>query len=209
MNADVNRIRSILLSAIIAGGFLLGTAIPAAACSCVGPQPMSAYAGDPDQVVFSGIVQPPDDRGVPVRVTHWFQGPDVNALVWLDRDGFGADGASCGTVLPPAGTEWIFVAYRTDGRELGVNLCTPHAPASEAEGQAMFADAVATFGERVVLDPVPDSPTATPPTTTPAASDGSSLPVPLLIALATFVAGLAAAVALILGRGRRDQAQRD
>jgi len=201
MNADVTRIRSILLSAIVAVGFLLGTAIPAAACSCVGPQPMSAYAGDPDQVVFSGIVQPPDDRGVPVRVTHWFQGPDVNALVWLDRDGFSANGPSCGTVLPPAGTEWIFVAYRTDGRELGVNLCTPHAPASAAAGQAMFADAIATFGEGVVLDPTT--------TTTPAASDGSSLPVPLLIALATFVAGLAAAVALILGRGRRDQAQRD
>lgn len=202
MRPRVARTASVLLSAIVAASIYLGAAIPAAACSCVEPQPMAAYAGDADQVVFTGIVQPPDAQGVPVRVTRWFKGPDTSAIVWLDGQGFTGDGASCGTALPPAGTEWIFVAYRTDGRGLGVNLCTPHAPASAAAGQTMFTDAVATFGDGVVMDPAPD-----PPTTTPAGSDSLPLPLPLLIAPGIAVL-LIAGLALLLGRRRRDRVDR-
>jgi hypothetical protein len=195
------QISTVLFAAVLAVGLLLGAAIPAVACSCIEPQPMAVYAGDADQVVFTGIVQPPDPRGVPVRVTRWFQGPDTSAIVWLDSQGFTGDGASCGTALPPAGTEWIFVAYRSDGRELGVNMCTPHAPASAVAGQAMFADAIATFGEGVVMDPAPG-----PPTTTPAASDGLPLPLPLLIATGIGVLGFIAGLALLRRPGRKDRA---
>ena len=139
-----------LLGSLFALGFLLATAIPVAACDCQGPQPMSAYAGDPSQVVFTGVVMPTDARGVPVQVTHWFQGIEPAAIVWLDAGGFGGDGASCGTALPPASAEWIFVAWRSeDAAELSVNLCTPHAAASDPTGQAMYKDAVATFGEGI------------------------------------------------------------
>lgn len=141
------RATAALSSAMLALGILVATAVPAVACSCVESQPMAAYAGDANQVIFTGVVQPPDGRDVPVRVTRWFQGPDRNAFVRL-AGRFGEDGASCGTPLPLAGTEWIFVAYRSEeGPELGVNLCTPHASANTAQGRAMFADAVATFGE--------------------------------------------------------------
>ena len=201
MRRALVQVSTAVFAAVLAVGALLGAAIPAVACSCIAPQPMAVYAGDADQVVFTGIVQLPDARGVPVRVTRWFQGPDTSAIVWLDSQGFTGDGASCGTALPPAGTEWIFVAYRTDGRELGVNICTPHAPASAAAGQAMFSDAVATFGEGIAVDPARD-----PPTTTPTATDGLPLPFPLLLASGIGVLGFIAGLARLLGRHRRDRA---
>jgi hypothetical protein len=167
------------LAAALAIGILVATAVPAVACSCMEAQPMAAYAGDADHAVFTGVVQAPDGRGVPVRVTRWFQGPSRDAMVWLGADGFGLDGASCRTALPPAGTEWIFVAYRTETGGLGVNLCTPHAAATDPAGQAMFVDAVATFGQGLVLDPPPEPPSTT---TTPSIDDGLPVAAPVLIA---------------------------
>jgi hypothetical protein len=187
-------------SALLAVGFLLATAIPAAACSCVAPQPMSAYAGSPDQVVFTGVVQVPDGRGVPVKVTHWFQGTDPAQVVWLDHASFGLDGvvSSCGTALPPAGAEWIFVAWKSEGSELSVNLCTPHAAASDPTGQAMFKDAIATFGEGIV--PGMDESASSAPT------DGSGVPVVWLAggAIALVIAVGSAFVLLRSGRGEPD-----
>ena len=134
MTTRMARPLTALLGTLFSLGFLLATAVPVAACSCIGPQPMSAYAGDPTQVIFSGVVQPPDGRGVPVQVTHWFQGDGPAAIVWLDSSGFGGDGASCGTAVPPAGAEWIFVSWRSEEGGLGVNLCTPHAAAADPAG---------------------------------------------------------------------------
>jgi hypothetical protein len=216
MPVRLARTISALLATTIALGIYLVAAIPVVACSCIGPQPMSAYAGDSNQVIFAGFVQAPDGRGVPVRVSHWFQGPEASASVWLARDGFEGNGASCGTALPPAGTQWIFVAYRTDGRELGVNLCTPHAAASAAEGQAMFRDAVATFGQGVVIDPEPSPATPAEPSPATPASTGhsalsavtgdSALPMPVLIgALGIAFLGIVAGWAFI-ARRRRDPA---
>ena len=184
-----------LLAAIVAVGVLLGTAVPAAACSCVQPRPMAAYVGDPGQTVFTGIVGRPDARGVPVNVTRWFQGPSTEAVVWLEAGGFGVDGAACGTPLPPAGTEWIFVAYRIPEGGLGVNLCTPHAAAGDPTGQSMFADALAAFGQGTIVAAASDPPTTAPEV--PAVSGGETTPVP-----AAAVAGLALAfVAVIAGLG--------
>jgi len=194
-----DRAGALIVAATLALGILLWTAVPAVACSCMGPQPMAAYRGDPTQAIFTGVVQAPEARGVPVRVTRWFQGPSPDPLVWLDGRGFGVDGASCGTPLPPAGTEWIFVAYRTETGQLGVHLCTPHAAASDATGQAMFADAVATFGQGLVMDPVP----APTPTTSPAAPAGLPLPLPVVGVMAIAVVALAAGLGLLLIRGRR------
>ena len=153
-------------------------------------------------MIFTGTVGVPDARGVPVRVTRWFQSPATPRIVWLEANGFGGDGASCGTALPPAGSEWIFVAYRTDRAELGVNLCTPHASAAAAEGQAMFADAVATFGQGRVMDPEPDPPGAQ-------TSEGLPLPLPLLVVVALGAGVLIGGFALVVrfaSRRRSDQA---
>jgi hypothetical protein len=198
------RIAPIVFGSILAISISLGYAAPVAACSCVQPQPMAAYRGDPSQTIFTGIVQPPDAKGVPVTVTRWFQGQGGAAIVWLDAGSFGADGASCGTPLPPAGSEWIFVSYRTETGGLGVNLCTPHAPASAAEGQALFADAVATFGEGQVMTPASEPP-ATTPSVTPAASGGFPLPLPILAAGGVAILAGIAALAFMLARGRRDR----
>lgn len=189
-----------LVATFLAVGFLLATAIPAMACSCVGPQPMAAYAGDPAQVIFTGVVQPPDGRGVPVKVSRWFQGMDPAQVVWLDHASFGLDGvvSSCGTALPPAGAEWIFVAWKSEGSELSVNLCTPHAAASDPAGQAMFKDAIATFGEGIV--PGMDESASSAPT------DDSGVPVVWLAggAIALVIAVGAAFVRLRSGRGEPD-----
>jgi len=193
---------SLLFAIALAVGTLLGTAIPAAACSCVAPQPMAAYAGDPDQVIFTGVVQLPDARGVPILVTNWFQGLDPAPTVWLAREGFGNDGASCGTALPPAGTEWIFVAYRTEGSELGVNLCTPHAAASAPEGQAMFADAVATFGQGQTINAEPSTPPSAPTNPEAPIAPDTQLPAATLAALAVGAFVLIGAI-IVLARRRR------
>ncbi len=204
MHQFLPRATAALASALLALGILVATAVPVVACSCIGPQPMAAYAGDANEVIFTGVVQPPDGRGVPVRVTRWFQGPDRNAFVWLAGGDFGADGASCGTPLPAAGTEWIFVAYRSpDGPELGVNLCTPHASANTAEGRAMFADAVATFGEGQVTDPA-----SQPPSPTAATSNDAALPLPLLVASVVGALGLLSGLALVARRRRGGAADR-
>ncbi len=102
-------------------------------------------------------------------VSNWFQGSDAAPTVWLAGDGFGVEGSMCGAALPPAGTEWIFVAFRTEGSELGVNLCSPHAAASSVDGQAMFADAVATFGQGQTVNAEPSPPPSAP--STPESSD--------------------------------------
>ncbi|HSK52892.1 MAG TPA: hypothetical protein VLA44_09060 [Clostridia bacterium] len=126
-------------------GVYLAAAPPVAACDCMGLEPMAAYAGVRERVIFSGTVQALEPGGVPVLVTRWFQGPDAAGIVML-KGTWGLGGASCETPLPPAGTEWIFVAWRNEAGELEVNLCTPHAALGTEAGDAMLADAVATFG---------------------------------------------------------------
>ena len=123
----------------------LAMALPVAACDCMALEPMSAYVGSPERVIFSGTVQAPEPNGTPVLVTRWFQGEGAAGIVRIQGE-WGQGGASCETPLPPAGTEWIFVASRFEG-ELAVNLCTPHAAVGSDAGAAMLADAIATFGD--------------------------------------------------------------
>ena len=196
MTDRLTRPLTTLFGALFALGFLLATAVPVAACDCQGPQPMSAYAGDPSQVVFTGVVMPPDARGVPVQVTHWFQGSEPAAIVWLDASGFGGDGASCGTSMPPASAEWIFVAWRSEETaELSVNLCTPHAAASDPTGQAMYEDAVATFGEGITP--------ADPAGGAPPNAEGEPSQLPLAIGGAVFIAVVVATAFVVVRRLRR------
>ena len=134
-----------LAGVALALGVHLGAPPPVAACSCVGPEPMAAYAGSPERVIFSGTVQVRAADGLPVVVSTWFQGRDPAPVVRL-QGWWGQQSASCETPLPPAGTDWIFVTYREESGELSVNACTAHAPLASALGAAMLADAVATFG---------------------------------------------------------------
>lgn len=136
----------IAVAAFIAMGLVGLVPGQAFACSCAGPQPMPAYAGDPRILIFSGTIAPGDGPGVTVLVERWFQG-GTNPEVELDPREFGIHGESCQIARPPAGSRWIFVAWVvTVGNLPSVGLCSPHALLDTPEGQAMLADATATFG---------------------------------------------------------------
>ena len=179
----------------------LALALPVAACDCMAMEPMAAYAGSPERVIFSGTVQMPEPAGTPVVVTRWFQGEGAAGIVRIKGE-WGQGGASCETPMPPAGTEWIFVASRFDG-ELAVNLCTPHAAIGSDPGAAMLADAIATFGDGggppPGEQPVPEAP-AQPPQGAGGAAVDSILVAPAigLVAVVVLIGG-----ALLVARGRR------
>jgi hypothetical protein len=173
----------------------LAMALPVAACDCTALEPMSAYVGSAERVIFSGTVQTPEPNGTPVLVTRWFQGQGAAGIVHVQGE-WGPGGASCETPLPPAGTEWIFVASRFEG-ELVVNLCTPHAAVGSDAGTAMLADAVATFGGGGGAPPA--EPAAIPQGASGAVAD--QLPVALVVGSVAIV-GLIAGVLLVV-RSRR------
>ncbi len=186
-------------------GLQLALVQPARACSCMEPGGMADYRGDSNTAVFTAIVQPRDARGYPVIVTRWFQGGPFEAQVWLDAAAFTGDGASCGIAPLPIATEWIFVAYRIEGRqELGTGLCSPHGALTGPDagvGQGMLADARRTFGAGFGFGA---DPPATPAPTDPTAVD-PAFPSPAIL-LIGLVAGLgfAAGLVFILARRRVD-----
>ena len=49
---------------------------------------MATAARDPEQAVFTGVVQEPAAQGTPVVLTRWFRGAAPQAVVWLDNAGF-------------------------------------------------------------------------------------------------------------------------
>jgi hypothetical protein len=176
----------------------LALALPVAACDCMALEPMSAYAGSPERVIFSGTVQTPEPNGTPVLVTRWFQGEGAAGIVHVQGE-WGPGGAACETPLPPAGTEWIFVASRFEG-EVVVNLCTPHAAVGSDAGAAMLADAIATFG-----DDGGARPGESPPPAAPARQGAvSDQPPFVLIVASVAIVGLIAGGLLVV-RSRRSE----
>jgi hypothetical protein len=175
----------------------LTTAGPSFACSCVGPQPMATYAGA-DHAIFSGAAGPSDARGVPVRVALWFSGPGAAPIVYLAEDSFG-DEAGCGTNVPRAGTEWIWVTFLPEGGGDPITgLCSPHGQLGTPEGDTMLADATATFGG--IAPPgttATDPPEAAPPTPLVPAEAGTP------IVLATVGLGLTVLLAAVFIARRR------
>ncbi len=189
----LGRLGSVVAALAIVLTAHLATPRPVFACDCMAAEPMAAYAGQPQWTIFTGVVQAPDQEGVPVLVSRWFQGDGVAALVRIEGT-WGIGGASCETPLPLAGTEWIFVSSRRETGELDVNLCTPHAAIATDTGAAMLADAMATFGEgggAPVTSPEPAVP-ASPGAGATAGGGGQTDPVLL-------AGGGAAAVVALLG----------
>jgi len=188
------------------------------ACSCaMDPDPIGAAAEDPQQAVFTGVVQAPTGAGTPVVLTRWFEEPAAPPVVWLDNAGFEDPmGGMCGTNRPPADTEWIFVAYRDPAGKFGVNLCTTQAALDTDQGQALLKQAEAVFGPAPPIplasaDPVPVA--TTPPVSAPTEMPGASAdpvartdsqPIPagvlLMVAGAGLVAALGAGVLLLARR---------
>jgi hypothetical protein len=195
---SARRTSLLALVALLSTGLWLTAAGPTFACSCVAPEPLAAYSTT-DYAIFSGTTGPSDARGVPVRVENWFSGPGPAPIVYLAASSFG-DSASCGTNLPAAGTDWIWVAYLPeDGGDPGTGLCNPHAQLGTPEGDAMLADAISTFGGGPTTDPPaaatdPPGTTATDPPTTVREEPVAAVDSGVLIVVATV--GLAVVVLL-------------
>ncbi len=128
------------------------------ACSCVmDADPIVTAARDPQQAIFTGVVQEPAAQGTPVVLTRWFRGAAPQAVVWLDNAGFEDPfGGMCGTARPPANSEWIFAAYPAEAGKFGVNLCSPHAALATPEGQRMLQSATEVLGPPAVPVAQPD-----------------------------------------------------
>ena len=221
--------RAGLAALLLALGLSFGTglAVPrvALACSCVGPQPLAAYAG-PETVIFAGEIVSDDPDGVFVGVEQWFSGDGAASMQLIEGD-FG-NGASCGIGLRPAvGSRWLVVAWRPPdggplpGRDLpvtpvSISICQPFVDLGTPEGAALLEEAVATFGGGAGIPGSPESPgasqgagpaapvTPAPTASATAADDGpSSETVALVAAVGTLAAGVGVlAVVLLVARRR-------
>lgn len=184
------RAASLLSIAFLSSALWLAAAAPTFACSCVEAQPMGAYA-TAEHAVFSGTAGPRDVRGVPVRVATWFSGGGAAPIVYLSAQSFTGE-ASCGTSVPPAGTDWIWVAYVPEGggSDPVTGLCNPHGQLGSPEGDALLADATATFGG---IAP-PGAAATDPPERTPGSPD-----VPAEAGLPILLGTVGLALALLVG----------
>lgn len=182
----------VLFVAVGLVGFALPRAVAACSCAMI---TMEDARNEPEAVVFSGIVDPRDQRGYPITVTRWFKGGGlIEPRAWLHPAGFSltGGGADCSVPPLPVGTEWMFIAYKTEDL-YSVGLCSPHAAVATAAGQAMLAEAVRVFGggegPPATAPPALPSPATPNPTATPAA------PVSVVetlgpIAIIVFIAGI-------------------
>ncbi|MEX2011063.1 MAG: hypothetical protein WEF51_02375 [Chloroflexota bacterium] len=180
------RIRRSLLTAVLPLTLLLAAFAappPMRACSCIQPEPMAAYRGDPLKLVFVGTITASGPAGVEVAVERWFQGASA-AVVRLAGEMFGEQSAGCQTPLPPVGSRWIYVAFIANpGEQPQVNLCTPHARLDTPEGQSMTNDALAAFGSGAPPVGPPEDPEveAMPAWLGPAAAVGMAVVLGLVV----------------------------
>jgi hypothetical protein len=183
-----------LVAALLAFVPQLAMPRPVAACSCIAPQPLAQYATD-GSVILSGTVIGRDALGVQVAVTQWFSGDRPSPLVRIAGD-FG-NGASCGVGSePPAGSSWIWVAWRPEGEDdLSISICTPFADLSTPEGQSLLAEAQQTFAGGGVPSPAPGSPSEPPVESTPPEDAGVTGGTVMIAA----VGGVVVLAALVLG----------
>jgi len=189
----VRHLRIALAVAVLAGSFsLLGLATPgcAYACSCVQPEPIAAYANEPDTLILKGTVTVYDEtshRGQ-LHVERWFQGSSDVADIPIQ----GGDGADCGLTLT-SGQALVMVAFENEG-VLVPNICSPWGDLATAEGQALEAQTVDAFGEGV---PVPDGGDTVAPT-----DDGFAVPmiVPIAGVVIVLIVGVIALASFVSGR---------
>ncbi len=209
----------VLASALLLGR---GVAIPevASACSCIGPQPLEAYAG-PDTAIFAGQVVGDDPDGVRVAVEQWFSGTGAAPIVLIAGDF--SNGASCGVGSRPSlGSRWIWVAWRPQDEEgipnplddgVQISICQPFADLSTPQGEALLQEAIATFGGGAAPTGSPsgeaptDGPSAAPSAApsagpeSPASPVATAAPAPTSGPSSETIAIVAAGGVLLLGLG--------
>lgn len=135
---------SLAVAVAVIGLSAFGLAAPklTVACSCGPSEPIGNLKGVADTYVLSGTVtEVAQDRLATFQIERWYQGSSDTDTVQV-RSG---DGADCGIPLA-VGQELVMVAYLSEG-VLGPSICSPWGDLATAEGQALLAEAVATFGE--------------------------------------------------------------
>jgi hypothetical protein len=167
------------------------------ACSCVPLGPLETYRTD-DAVVVMGRTGVRVGNDVPFAVERWFWGAGIAPVVALvPADTRFPDGTTayntCGVDLP-ADRHLLLVAGRdpADGR-LHPSICSPLVDVDTAEGQALLAEAIATFGDGV--SPAPTAPSDGP---------GDALPMAAAIVAVAFGAVVLLGIGLLVSR--RDRA---
>lgn len=140
----MHRFRTVLMIGAMAIGFgVFGLANPkgAAACSCVPPQPMAAYAADPNVVVLTGTVVAVDqNQQGTFRIERWYKGTSIAVDVPIQ----GGDGDACGIGLS-VGTHVVMVAFIGDN-VLHPSICSPWGDLSTPEGRELEDQAIRAFG---------------------------------------------------------------
>ena len=200
-HAPMRRLASLLMAFALVATVRMAIPPSVAACSCMGPQPMIAYAEDPSVVIFTGVPAPMETAGQPAVVTRWFKGGGIlEPRVVFDASGFGEDGgASCMIPPLPVGGEYIFVAYRTEGQDtLGLGLCSPHAPVADAAGAEMLRDAMGAYA---AVTPTSASDPPANPEEAPASAVDTIGPIAIVIG-AVGLAGVLFGAVLVFGRRR-------
>ncbi|MCP3420203.1 hypothetical protein [Nocardioides pinisoli] len=122
--------RLLAVLALLAGALVLGSAAPAAACSCVSDDP--AELAGRAQIAFVGVLT--SQRSDGSVVAHHFEVEDVRAgVVRRNQDVVTPDAgeASCG-VRWSAGVRMVVLGYLDDDGRLASNLCSGSVPASAA-----------------------------------------------------------------------------
>ena len=182
-----------LLAAAMLTAFaiLLLSARPTVACSCAMPGELSTYA-TAENAVFTGTAGVLVDRGVPVEVDQWLWGQGAAEVVWLTASSFG-DSAGCGTMPPPPGSSWIWVAWLPGNNgDFGTGLCSPAGQLGTPDGDAMLEQALAAFEGTEPPKPSgkPIATLAPTPTIEPEAASGSSDMSPFIVGGAAILGGL-------------------
>lgn len=197
----MRRLASLLMAFALVATVRMAIPPSVAACSCMGPQPMIAYAEDPSIAIFTGVPAPMEPAGQPAVVTRWFKGGGIlEPRVVFDPSGFGEDGgASCMIPPLPVGGEYIFVAYRIEGQEtLGLGLCSPHAPVADDAGAEMLKEAMAAYA---AVTPTSASDPPATPENEPASTVETAGPIVIVLG-AVALAGILFGAVLVLGRRR-------
>jgi hypothetical protein len=192
--APLAALLALLLVSVLAPG-------AAMACSCVPPDMILDTLGDSEEeAVFTGTVGPAVGDRVPVQVHAWYGEPAPAAVVTLEVMG-GGD-ASCGTVAPPAGRQFLFVSYETGTGTFGLNLCSVAADLATPDGIAILDQVVATLGPPAVVDPPPEPTPEPSPTSVGGTTErtGIALPIGGAVLLTILVVG---GVVALAGRRRR------
>ncbi len=210
----MRRLAGLLALLVILVGASAARPATCIACYCLPPESLRAAVADPRTTLFSGAVGGTTGAFTTFFVDRWFVGTGMAPAVRL-RPGTVhlANGTSvmntCGVDFAP-GSRVILAAWRDDEGVLVPSICSPYGDLSKADGQALLAEAIRTFGpgEQPGAGPTEDAPAAPAPSEAAAAvvqgaTTDASAPVALVGGAAVGALLIAVTALMVARRARR------